>query len=210
MQPSDKAKFKDMLTDALAFYRRDVTPFALSVWWSACQPFALEQIGKALTAHAMDPERGQFPPMPADIVKQLHGTFTDRSLVAWGKVLEAIQRVGAYQSVVFDDGAIHAAIEDIGGWVTICRSEMEELPHLQRRFMESHRVHVKRGTPAFPARLPGAHELENTIAGRKSAPPVLIGDVKAAQEVMQAGVETSRVAITPLQMVPAFKRIAAA
>lgn len=197
MQQSDRQAFSDLLADAMAFYRRDVSPFALSVWWQACQPFAFEQVAKALTAHAMDPDRGQFAPMPSDIVKQLRGTSTDQSLVAWGKVMEAMQRVGAYQSVAFDDGAIHAAIEDIGGWVNLCRTEADDLPHVQRRFCESHKVNAKRGC-AFAPYLPGAHEIENAVKGHRTAPPMLIGDPSKAKEVMRLGVETSRVAITPL------------
>jgi hypothetical protein len=52
-------------------------------------------------------------PKPADIVRNLQGTASDRSLIAWGKLLEAMRRVGAYRSVAFDDGAIHAAVEDM-------------------------------------------------------------------------------------------------
>lgn len=207
MTPQDKPDFAGLLTDALAFYRRDVSAFALSVWWSACQPFDIEQVRKALTAHAMDPERGQFPPMPADIVRQLQGTQTDRSLLAWGKVLQAIQRVGAYQSVVFDEGAIHATIEDMGGWTKVCRSTMDELPHLQRRFTETYRAYARRPDLTFPPKLIGAHEAENALAGRRVAAPVLIGNAQAAQQVLRLGVESGRVAITPLDALPAMRRI---
>lgn len=205
MQQADKREFKDLMTDALAFYRRDVSTFALGVWWAACQPFDLEQIRKALTAHATDPERGQFAPTPADIVRQLRGTFTDRSLVAWGKVLEAIQRVGAYQSVVFDDPAIHCAIEDIGGWMAVCRSDLDELPHLQRRFIESHRVYLKRPGHAYPHKLVGAHEIENAVSGHKAQAPVLIGCPNAARAVFEGGMDTPRIRITSAaQALPAI------
>lgn len=196
MQQSDLAGFQALLTDALAFYRQDVSEFALSVWWQACRPFALEQVQKAFTAHATDAERGRFPPMPADIVKQLQGTQTDRSLMAWGKVLEGIQRVGAYQSVAFDDPAIHAAVEDLGGWTTICRSDMKELPHLQRRFAEAHRAYCGRQGFAFPAYLPGESEAANRTAGKRVAPPVLIGSPARAAEVMRLGQAGPRNAIT--------------
>ena len=196
MNAQDKPAFKDLITQALAFYRQDVSVFSLTVWWQACQPFALEQVSKAFTAHAIDAERGRFPPMPADIVKHLQGTQTDRSLLAWGKALEAIQRVGAYQSVGFDDPAIHAAVEDLGGWVAICRSTMQELPHLQRRFTEAHRAYCGRPGFAFPAYLIGESEAANRMAGKRSAPPVLIGDATKAAEVMRLGRSGARSAIT--------------
>lgn len=209
MNASDKVKFGDLLTDVLGFYRRDVSRFALDVWWSACESFDLEQVSKALTAHAMDPDRGQFAPLPADIVRQLQGTQTDRSLVAWGKVYETMQRVGAYTSVVFDDPAIHAVVEDLGGWTTLCRMEVDVLPHTQRRFCEAHRAYSRRPDLPYPPVLLGAHEADNRLAGKATAPPMLIGDPVAAQRVMRAGVESTRVAIQALDAAPALQRIGA-
>lgn len=116
MKPQEFEQFSQLITDVLAFYRQDVSGFALQVWWQACANFELEQVTKALTAHAMDAERGQFAPKPADLVRQLAGTATDRAMLAWGKVHDAMGRVGAYQDVVFDDAVIHAVVEDLGGF----------------------------------------------------------------------------------------------
>jgi hypothetical protein len=196
MRASDKPRFKDLLTDAWAFYRRDMSTFALDVWWQACNGFDYEQVASALTAHAMDPERGQFAPMPADIVKKLHGTQTDRSLIAWGNTLDAMQRVGAYSSVCFDDGVIHAVIEDMGGWVKLCRSNLDELPHLQRRFCDSYRAYANRGGVAYPALLAGAHALENRLKGHASAPPTLIGDPAKAKRTLELGNDMPKTRIT--------------
>lgn len=196
MKSNDMPGFQDLITSALAFYRQDVSEFALSVWWAACEPFSLEQVTKAFTLHATDAERGRFPPMPADIVKHLDGTQTDRSLIAWGKVLEGIRRVGAYQSVAFDDPAIHSAIEDLGGWSMVCSGKIAELQHLQRRFCESHRAYSGRQGGQHPAYLIGASEADNRAAGRSVAPPVLIGDPGKAAEVIRLGASGERTAIT--------------
>jgi hypothetical protein len=195
MTPQDKPAFAELLTDALAFYRQDTSRFALSVWWSACQAFSLEQVGKALTAHAMDPERGRFAPMPSDIVRVLQGTHQDRSLMAWGKVLEAVQRVGAYQSVVFDDAAIHAAIEDMGGWCKVCRSEMSELQFVQRRFCDGYRAYAARPGHAYPPRLIGESETANRTAGKKAQPAMLIGNPELAKAVEAGGSDSPKVGI---------------
>lgn len=198
MKPNERKEFSQLLSEALGFYTQTVSPFALSVWWSACQTFDLEQVRTALTGHAMDPERGQWAPKPADIVRILQGTHTDRALIAWGKTLEAMQRVGAYQSVVFDDGAIHAVIDDMGGWPAVCRSEIDDLPHVQRRFCEAYRTYSRRPDLAYPPRLVGVSEAENAIAGRPVGKPMLIGNSARALDVMNAGTETTRVAITPM------------
>ena len=160
----------------------------------------MEQVTKAMTAHAMDPERGQFAPKPADIVRQLHGTQTDRSLIAWGKVLDAMQRVGAYRSVAFDDGAIHSAIEDLGGWAKVCRSTQNELPFIQKRFCESHRAYASRPDSRHSSMLIGEHEAANRAAGKAVSPPILIGDPEAARMVLAFGESGPKTRIT--QFVP--------
>lgn len=94
MNPSDKPALVAMVTDALAYYGKPVSTFTLQVWVQACSPFSIEQVSKALTAHATDAERGQFAPKVADIVRILSGTATDRAALAWGKCLEAMGSVG--------------------------------------------------------------------------------------------------------------------
>lgn len=206
MDRSEMPEFQGLLTQAMAFYRQDVSPFALSVWWEACKGFSLEQVRKAMTAHAMDPERGQFAPKPADMVRLLQGTNTDRSLIAWGKVLQAIQRAGAYTSVVFDDPAIHLAITDMGGWVKVCRSEVDELQHVERRFCAAHKAYAGRTDTPFPPKLIGEHEQQNLIAGRRVAAPLLIGDQKRCQLVLEQG-QAERL---PMLAADAIPRITAA
>lgn len=187
MTDADKGAFAALITDALAYWRQDVSAFVLRVWWDGCRGFDLEQVGKALSAHAADAERGRFPPTLADIVRQLQGTQTDRSLLAWGKVLDAMQTVGAYASVAFDDPAIHAAVLDLGGWPTVCRSTVDDLPHLQRRFCAGHKAFAARPTQDVIGYLVGAQESENRGRGMPVRPPVLIGDPDRARALIAAG-----------------------
>jgi hypothetical protein len=196
MRPSDKAKFLEVLGGVHDFYGKELSSFAGKVWWQACERFEVEQVTKALSAHLMDAEHGRFMPKPADIVRQLQGTNTDRSLLAWGKVMDAAQRVGAYTSVGFDDGLVHAAIEDIGGWVALCRCEMDELPFLQRRFCDSYKAYAGRTDVTFPAYLRGEYELINATSGQPVAPPVLIGNPAVAADVLRLGVSAPKTQIT--------------
>lgn len=196
MNPNDRAKLIEVLSGVHDFYGRDLSKFAIAVWEQACEAFDVQQVTKALSAHLMDPERGQFMPRPADIVRQFHGTNTDRSLIAWGKVLDAMQRVGAYASVCFDDGLIHSSIEDMGGWMQLCRSKTDELPFLQKRFCDGYKAYANRGDATFPAMLPGEHQIANAAKGYKPAPPVLIGNPEKAQRVLAAGISGPKTQIT--------------
>lgn len=210
MKHEEKPKFQALLTDAMGFYKQDVSTFALSVWWQSCEGFSFEQVAKAMTAHAMDPDRGQFPPKPADIVRQLSGTRTDKAMIAWGKAFDAASRVGAYTDVVFDDPAIHAAIEDMGGWPKFCRTETAELSYLQHRFSESYRAYVGRESFDYPRRLTGDRSPDEVYAkrGLPSPKPAVIGDVVKAREVYRVGSRSGKTsvmfsALAALEMSPA-------
>lgn len=155
MHESDRKDFAQLIADVHSFYRQDCSRFVLDVWWAACERFELEQVRQAMTAHCMDAEAGKFCPKPADLVKVLQGTRTDRAAVAWGLVMQAIGAVGAYQDVDFGDPATHAAIHDLGGWPKVCRTELKELGYLQHRFTESYRAYTARGVSECPLVLMG-------------------------------------------------------
>ena len=198
MQQSEFKDFSALLTDVLAYYRQDVSRFVLGLWWSACQRFELEQVRLAMERHATDAEHGQFAPKVADVVRILSGTATDRSALAWGKVHEAMSCVGAYSDVVFDDPAIHAVVDDLGGWPKVCRTALDELGYLQHRFCEGHRAYTGRGVFEFPRRLMGDRSPDSEYA-RQGLPlpkPALVGDAARARQVYQQGNAAGKTAIT--------------
>lgn len=150
MRNTEKHNFYALISDALGYWRQDVSEFALSVWWNGCQQYEFEDVAKALSAHATDPDKGQFAPKVADVVRILGGTRTDRSLLAWGKVHEAMSRVGAYSDVDFGDSATHAAIQDMGGWPKVCRTNVDQLSYLQHRFCELYKAYDGRQVEHIP------------------------------------------------------------
>jgi len=197
MQACDRENFIALLTDAFAFYGQELSTFATGVWWQACQGFEFERVCKAFTRHATDPDRGQFSPKPADIVRQLSGTTADKAMIAWGKAFDAAGRVGAYTDVVFDDPAIHATIEDLGGWCKFCRTETAELSYLQHRFSESYRAYVGRESFDFPRRLTGDRSPDEMYMrrGLPAPKPAVIGDVERARQVYRLGVKGGKTSV---------------
>lgn len=189
MNESQKPEFADFMTQVLAFFKQDVSDFTLDVWWFACQQYTMEQVKKALSQHATDPDQGRFAPKPADITRILGGTKTDQSMIAWSKAYGAIGPVGAYRSVVFDDPAIHATIESMGGWVKFCRMDQKELSFLQTQFCKQYQAYVNAKTYPFPPRLCGEGDGDDqyTRFGLKPPKPMQIGDPKKCDQVMQLG-----------------------
>lgn len=210
MQQHERGEFAQLITDVLAYYRQDASRFVLELWWNACQGFDLDQIRNAVQRHCTDPERGQFAPKVADIARVLQGTATDRAALAWGKCLEAMSSVGAYTDVVFDDPAIHAVVDDLGGWPKLCRTDMKELGYVQHRFCESHRAYTGRGAFDYPRRLSGdrSPDSEYEKKGLKLPRPALIGDAARAKQVYLGGNIGGKTAISfqalqAIEMAPA-------
>lgn len=189
MKPNDQERFAVLLQNVMAYYRQDVSDFVQDLWWDACSGFDYEQIAKAMNAHAKNADNGQFAPKVADIVRILSGTTTDRAALAWGKTLDAMSSVGAYTDVVFDDPAIHAAVTDCGGWPRMCRTDLDDLSYLQKRFCDAHKAYTGRGTFEYPKRLPGdrSADAEYEKKGLPLPKPAIVGDLEQARLVYRGG-----------------------
>jgi len=189
MNANDKQKFFVMLSDVMSYYKQDTSEFLLNVFWDACKGVEYEQVCKAINSHVKDPDKGQFAPKVADIVRLLVGTKADRGALAWGRVYDSLCSVGAYTDVCFDDPAIHAAIADCGGWVKMCRSDVEELSYLQHRFCQSYQAYVNRGEFSYPKVLIGDRGPDSLYAKRGLPPPTprFIGDKQKAEQVYLLG-----------------------
>lgn len=210
MVEDDKPAFLRMVAGALASWDKDVTPATLNLWWVAMQvkAYPLARIQQAFGQYLVDPDKGHFAPRPADIVRIIEGGSQDHAVAAWSVVYEAAQRVGAYVTVVFDDPAAMAAINDMGGWPKLCRSETGEIEFVQKRFMDLYRSYRNMPGHPFPKRLPGDHspDEEYEKIGVKPPPPTLIGDPARCAEVMAGGTSalqlSTTAAIHKLQLLP--------
>ncbi|MBN3822329.1 hypothetical protein G3O00_01685 [Burkholderia sp. Ac-20384] len=188
MTPNDHGAFVALIADVHAFYRRDFSDFSADVWWNAMKPFDLPAISDAFGRHSVNPDSGQFMPMPADIVKMLGGSTQDAALVAWAKVDTAARSCGTYNSVVFDDALIHRVIVEMGGWVLVGSKDEKEWPFVRNEFVNRYRGYRMRSeTPDYLPVLIGIAEAQNNRTGQTSQQPVLVGDVRAAVQVMLAG-----------------------
>lgn len=188
MTPTDHSAFVALVADVHAFYRRDFSDFSANVWWNALKPYDLDAVQDAIGRHSVNPDSGQFMPMPADIVKMLQGSTQDAGLVAWAKVDRAVRSCGTYNSVVFDDALIHRVIVEMGGWVLIGGKGEDEWPFVRNEFVNRYRGYRMRSeTPEYLPVLIGIAEAQNNRTGQKSQPPMLIGNPEVAQRVMLAG-----------------------
>lgn len=196
MDNADRKAFAEALGDVYALYRADLSPGVMRIWWAALQAYDLPAVREALGRHAVNPDTGQFLPKPADVVKMLGGSTLDAAMVAWSKVESAVQRCGAYATVAFDDPLIHRVLDEMGGWVQVCKGTMKEWPFTQREFENRYRAHrVRSVVPPYPPVLLGLIDGENMGRGYPPGPVALLGDEARARQVVAGGSDTARLPV---------------
>lgn len=192
MTPNDRAQFAELWVAAYAVYGKHVSDAMLDVVFSALSSYSLQDIRTGLSGHIKNPDSGQFPPKPADVIKHLEGNSQSAAGEAWAKVDYAVRCVGNYRSVVFDDPKIHAAIERLGGWVKVSMTSNEEYPFLQNHFLKLYQGFTVQPPTSFPRKMLGTCEHQNSQVsqfqrGKAKDEPALIGDPERARQVYQGG-----------------------
>jgi len=190
MRNEERLSFYSLWTRACEPYGRNFVPTdqGLDFIFNALAGYDLHDIARALQAHALNPDDGRFAPKPADIVRHLVGDTGSLAQQAWTKVLTAIERVGCYESIVFDCPLIMATVEDMGGWLELNRMTDSELPFKQNEFCTRYRGYLNNPPRRHPRLFIGLADAENERAGhKKQSEPRLIGDPQRCLMVYQRG-----------------------
>jgi hypothetical protein len=208
MIETDRKQFFALIGDVYAFYRQDFSAFAGNVWWEAMKPFDFRAVADALNRHCINPDKGQFMPKPADVVKMLQGSTQDAALQAWSKVDRTVRTVGNYRSVVFDDPLIHRVLTEMGGWVQLGTKTEDEWPFVRNEFVNRYRGYRERSDlPDYPPVLIGIAESSNQQHGFQSEPPMLIGRPEEAERVMRLGTNKPMLGIAQMNANAAAKTL---
>lgn len=131
-------------------------------------------------------------PTPADFLEYLGGgSIEDRAEVEAGKVLQAIGKHGAYNSVVFDDPTTQAVIvQAYGGWAQMCADcGVEESEKWFRvNFAKTWASYKRQRVEVFGV-LAGIFEIQNTANGflEHIPQPQLVGNQEKALAVLETG-----------------------
>jgi len=172
----DRKSFGKFMVVIGEMFDRETSDVLTELYWKALEPFTDEQCEKAFNQVVLS---SRFFPKPVDIIESIRGTGGNRATEAWIKTLNAIRRVGTYQSVKFDDPVIHAVIEVMGGWDTMGSMLIDDEKWKQREFEKLYPIMEARGN--CPQYLPGRVEISNAAKGYNSETPILIGFKEAKQ-----------------------------
>ena len=71
MNSTDKTAFAALIAKTWRFYGRSATGEEVADWYELLEGFPMDAIATAFKRHLTDPERGQYLPKPADIIRRL-------------------------------------------------------------------------------------------------------------------------------------------
>jgi len=140
-------------------FDKTITPVLMDIYWEALKSFDDDR-GASGFHRAMTTLR--FFPKPAELIELIAGNGSDIAEVEAGKVLNAIKRVGGYNSVKFDNQTTQAVIVyGFGGWSKMC-SELtsDKEGWFLKDFARIYQAYAREGM-SYQGVLSGRSEIEN-------------------------------------------------
>lgn len=194
MNDTDKPKFAVLMFGCGEYYGKTLSKGVVELYWQSLKTHSIDEVQSAVAQHMNDPDSGQFMPKVADIKRHLTGGKHTQAMQAWSKVERALRRTGPWESVCFDDPIIHRVLQDMGGWIQICKTPTDkDLEFRMHEFNKRYQGYVLQGgVSEFPRYMVGMAEASNTEHGYEVSPPLLLGDPGKAQAVYDSGVERKR------------------
>jgi len=119
------------LTILSEMYNKKISESVSIVYWKVLNGYSQEDLENAFNEVI---KTSKYFPKPVEIIEAITGGKDDRSLTAWSKVIEAAKKYGYYSSIDFGDPLIARAISLIGGWKSICNTNLDDIVWVQKEF----------------------------------------------------------------------------
>lgn len=118
MKDSDIEEFTKALTITAALFKESNTSEMIKLYFEILKKYKIEDVKRALIQHL---ETSKYFPKPSELIAFIKApeSIEDKANKAWNILLKAISRHGYYDSVQFEDKAIHSCIRAMGGWMQV-------------------------------------------------------------------------------------------
>ena len=178
MNQDDFKKFANALGTLAELHGKELSPMLMKLYFKALEQFSIQDVENAIMRAITELK---FFPKPVELIEFITGkggNIEDIALVEADNVINAMRRIGAYQSVIFDDPVTTAVIQQgFGGWVKMCQDSNEnDNKWLRIEFVKIYRAYANQGIRS-DEKLIGITEEQNIAKGYiEHVPcPVLIG-----------------------------------
>lgn len=177
----DKRKFSEGMAILCEQFEREATDLLLKGYWMVLEKMTDDEFEKAIM-EVLTTKKFHKLPLPAEILEAAYGKSEDHAQLALNKIEKAIERHGNgnQDTVIFDDPYIHAAIQNLGGWIAVSTIYWtDEWPFFRKDVLRTYGALCR--TPLdrleVPEKLLGYHDLLNAEKQiKRDIAPKLIGD----------------------------------
>jgi hypothetical protein len=104
-------------------------------------------------------------PKVAEIRETIEGKIEDKVALAFQSLVETMKRQGAWETIIFQDGAIANAIQGMGGWEAVNEITFDEWRYKKKEFEQLYLAHLRRGNTQ-PKKVFGAFDRINEANGQ--------------------------------------------
>ena len=146
-------------------YEKKISKGLAEIYWNIFNKYQTHDFSVAVQKHMHNKKSGAWWPKPVDILKFLDAepeepNIEEQGELAWGKVMQALERVGPHQTFKTDDLKLLNAIRTLGGWANLCEKEFDQLTWIKKEFLR-----------VYPLFEKDPSELRDRIPGVQYVPP---------------------------------------
>lgn len=150
-------------------WEKELSPTMAAIYFKVLERFSIQVVEKSIMQAI---GTCKFFPKPAELLELIHGaggTVEDVALIQATIALDAIKRIGGYESVQFKDPVTNAVIQyGFGGWVKLCNELMGDNEKWFLKDFQAMYRSFKRGGRELAGKLPGRIEMLNIATGYPS------------------------------------------
>lgn len=172
MDATDKARFTGIYYARAESLGRELTGRAMQLLWDALRDLPMEDFERGFMVCVNDPLKAGYLPQPGDVRRALGELSpTEKAERAWTECLGAVRDHSPYESVVFGDRCLAAALRHMGGWIAAAQWGDDELVWRKKEFVGLYVGFVASGVPeSTPSRFEGLCERQNRVGGYLGSP----------------------------------------
>lgn len=153
--------FCDFIVGVSELYSFKLSEAVIEIYYDVLKEYEFDVVKKSIYELI---KTSKFMPKPAEILEQINGNPDEKALIAWQKVMKAIETQGYYETVRFDDVVISACVKELGGWTWLCEQEKSQLAFIEKRFKDIYTLRSKVDTQDNGL-LIGSHDAKNANDG---------------------------------------------
>jgi hypothetical protein len=127
MQIQDKSKFTNLMVGMGELYEQKILDSQVNFYWDALTDFELEDVRRAFKLHFNNSSDRQYFPKLPDILRFIAEDTSTRAEQAWNIVESVFRKSAHYEGLILTDPITLLALKEMGGWVELRASVLEEI-----------------------------------------------------------------------------------